>query len=244
MDVLNVDETEKKTDIESDNLPIQQENPSDDQLEKIDYKKIIAKKKLKLFNIRIFDFFASTIGLILLLPLFMIISTLILFTSKGEIFFKQVRIGKNGKKFKILKFRTMVKNAESKGLQLSTSSDARITKVGKILRKTKVDELPQLINVFKGEMSLVGPRPEVPKYVEMYNDEQRNVLLVRPGITDIASIEYRDENSILEKAENAEDTYINEVMPQKLELNLEYIKSMSLFFNIKLILKTIHVLKK
>ncbi len=139
----------------------------------------------------------------------------------------------------------MVTDAEAKGLQISTSGDSRITKVGKILRKTKIDELPQLFNVLAGQMSFVGPRPEVPKYVNMYNDEQKNVLLVRPGITDEASIVFRNENSILENAEDTEAAYVNEIMPAKLKLNLEYVKKMGFFYNIKIIFKTIFaVLKK
>ena len=133
----------------------------------------------------------------------------------------------------------MVSDAEAKGLQISTSGDARITKVGKVLRKTKIDELPQLFNVFVGQMSFVGPRPEVPKYVDMYDEEQKNVLLVRPGITDEASIVFRDENEILENAEDPEKAYVEEIMPVKLAYNLEYITKMSLFYNIKLIFKTI-----
>ena len=133
----------------------------------------------------------------------------------------------------------MVSDAEAKGLQISTSGDARITKVGKVLRKTKIDELPQLFNVFVGQMSFVGPRPEVPKYVDMYDEEQKNVLLVRPGITDEASIVFRDENEILENAEDPEKAYVEEIMPVKLAYNLEYITKMRIFYNIKRIFKTI-----
>lgn len=213
--------------------------------EKIDYKAIIKKKWLSRFFIRIFDIVVSGIAIILLLIPFAFISFLIVCDSKGGALFKQVRVGKNGKEFKILKFRTMVTDAEAKGLQISTSKDNRITKVGRILRKTKIDELPQLFNVFAGQMSFVGPRPEVPKYVALYNEEQRNVLLVRPGITDEASIVYRNENAILENAEDTETAYINEIMPIKLKLNLEYVKKMGFFYNIKIIIKTVFaVLKK
>lgn len=213
--------------------------------EKIDYKKIVKRKWFKRFCIRIFDLIVSFIALLFLALPFMLISFAIVCDSKGGAFFKQVRVGKNGKEFKIMKFRTMVTNAEAKGLQISTSGDSRITKVGKFLRKTKIDELPQLFNVFVGQMSFVGPRPEVPKYVAMYNEEQRNVLLVKPGITDEASIVFRDENTILENAEDTEAAYINEIMPVKLNLNLKYIRKMGLFYNIKIIFKTVFaVLKK
>lgn len=188
---------------------------------------------------RLFDIFASFIGLILLSPLFLIVSLLICTTSKGGIFFKQIRIGKNGKPFKILKFRSMVANAEKKGLQISTGTDMRVTKVGKIIRKTKIDELPQLINVLIGQMSLVGPRPEVPKYVDMYTEEQKKVLTVKPGITDLASIEFRNENELLSEAENPEIYYIEEIMPKKLALNLEYIEKSGFFYDIVLIFKTL-----
>lgn len=213
--------------------------------EKIDYKKIVKRKWFKRFCIRIFDLIVSFIALLFLALPFMLISFAIVCDSKGGAFFKQVRVGKNGKEFKIMKFRTMVTNAEAKGLQISTSGDSRITKVGKFLRKTKIDELPQLFNVFVGQMSFVGPRPEVPKYVAMYNEEQRNVLLVKPGITDEASIVFRDENTILENAEDTETAYINEIMPVKLNLNLKYIRKMGLFYNVKIIFKTVFaVLKK
>ncbi|MEG2453799.1 MAG: sugar transferase [Clostridia bacterium] len=194
--------------------------------------------------IRIFDICASFFGIILLVPVFLIVALLIGFTSRGGVLFKQVRVGRNGKEFKIWKFRTMIAYAEDKGLQLSISGDCRITKVGKVLRKTKIDELPQLFNVLFGQMSLVGPRPEVPKYVALYNEEQKNVLLVRPGITDIASIKFRNENELLDKSEDTEKTYIEEIMPCKLKFNLEYITKIGLFFNIKLIFQTIFAIIK
>ncbi|MDD7398027.1 MAG: sugar transferase [Firmicutes bacterium] len=206
---------------------------------------MVKRKWFKRFCIRVFDLIVSFIALLFLALPFILISFAIVCDSKGGAFFKQVRVGKNGKEFKIMKFRTMVTNAEAKGLQISTSGDSRITKVGKFLRKTKIDELPQLFNVFVGQMSFVGPRPEVPKYVAMYNEEQRNVLLVKPGITDEASIVFRDENTILENAEDTEAAYVNEIMPVKLNLNLKYIRKMGLFYNIKIIFKTVFaVLKK
>lgn len=188
---------------------------------------------------RLFDIIASSIGIVILSPIFLFVSIAIKIGSKGDVFFKQVRVGKDHKEFNILKFRTMITNAESLGKQITVGNDNRITKVGAFLRKLKIDELPQLINVFKGDMSLVGPRPEVPKYVKLYNDEQKRVLDVRPGITDIASLRYKDENDILGKVENPEEYYINTIMPDKLNLNLEYIEKNNIVFDIYLIIKTI-----
>lgn len=186
-----------------------------------------------------FDLITSTIGFILISPILLIISILIKVTSEGPVLFKQKRVGRYGKEFNILKFRTMVVNAEKLGNQITIGKDSRITKVGAVLRKYKLDELPQLINVIRGDMSLVGPRPEVPKYVNLYNDEQRKVLNVRPGITDYASIEYRDENSILGRVDNPEEYYINVIMPHKINLNMKYIEKNNVLIDIKIILRTI-----
>lgn len=188
---------------------------------------------------RIFDIIMSLIGIILLSPLFIIVSIAIKVTSPGNILFLQKRVGKNGEEFNIYKFRTMVSDAEKLGKQITVGNDSRITKVGAFLRKFKIDELPQLFNVFNGDMSLVGPRPEVPKYVELYTKEQRKVLSIRPGITDMASLRYRDENDILGKVDNPEEYYINVIMQDKLKLNLEYIEKSNIIFDISLILKTI-----
>lgn len=200
---------------------------------------ILRKKRLQLIIKRIFDIIVSLIGLIALLPFFLIIAFVIKIDSTGPIFFKQIRISKDGKEFEIYKFRTMIQDAESKGMQITVGKDSRITKVGKFLRKSKIDELPQLINVLKGDMSFVGPRPEVPKYVALYDKDQINILKVRPGITDIASIEYRDEGSILAKSTDPEKTYIEEIMPKKIELNLIYIRKISILYDIILICRTI-----
>ena len=205
----------------------------------VDYKSILQKKRVSLFFIRFFDFLIALWGLCFLLIPFAVIAIAIKCDSEGEVFFRQTRVGKNGELFRIYKFRTMVRDAEKKGLQLSTATDARITKVGKVLRKTKCDELPQLINVLCGQMSFVGPRPEVPKYVAMYDEERKNVLLIRPGITDEASIRYRNENDVLEQSDDPEKTYIEEVMPDKLRINLDYLTKIGLFYNLKLICKTI-----
>ena len=164
-------------------------------------------KKINSIVKRIFDFFAALIGIIILSPIFIIVSIAIKLDSPGNIMFLQKRVGKCGKEFDIFKFRTMVTNAERLGKQITVGKDNRITKVGAFLRKYKIDELPQLFNVLKGDMSLVGPRPEVPKYVALYNEEQKKVLSVRPGITDLASLKYSDENDILGKVENPEKCY-------------------------------------
>ncbi|WP_294155480.1 sugar transferase [uncultured Clostridium sp.] len=194
---------------------------------------------LNKFIKRIFDMICSGLGLIVLSPFLIFVAIRIKMGSDGPVFFKQIRVGKNGKEFKILKFRTMVVNAEKLGRQITVGNDNRITKIGAFLRKYKIDELPQLINVFKGDMSLVGPRPEVPRYVNMYTEEQRKVLDVKPGITDLASIRYRDENELLGKAENPDEFYINTIMPDKLALNMEYINKSNVFLDIYIILQTI-----
>ncbi|MDD7794975.1 sugar transferase [Clostridium sp. 'White wine YQ'] len=188
---------------------------------------------------RIFDFILSLMGLIIISPFLILIAIIIKKDSKGNVFFKQKRVGKNSKEFYIYKFRTMVPNAESLGKQITVGKDNRITKIGAFLRKYKLDELPQLINVLIGEMSLVGPRPEVPRYVNLYSEEQKKVLLVKPGITDLASIRYKDENDILGEMENPEQYYIDTIMPDKLELNLKYIEKSNVFLDLFIILKTI-----
>jgi len=188
--------------------------------------------------IRILDVFFSIKGLVLLSPILFIISVIILIESKGGIFYLQERIGKNGIPFKLFKFRSMAVGSDSKGLLTVGMNDARITKLGQFIRKYKMDELPQLINVLKGEMSLVGPRPEVKKYVDLYTETQRKVLSVKPGMTDLASIEYSNENELLEKQTNPEEYYIREIMPKKIELNMLYIENPNLINYFKLILKT------
>lgn len=188
---------------------------------------------------RLFDIFFSFTGFLILLPFFLLISLLILFDSKGGIFYKQLRVGKNGADFYLFKFRSMRTDADKKGLLTVGGRDPRITRIGYYLRKYKIDELPQLINVLTGDMSLVGPRPEVRKYVNLYNEEQKKVLRVQPGITDYASIEYSNENEILGKAENPEQVYIDEIMPAKLKLNLKYIAEKSLMTDLKIILRTL-----
>lgn len=184
--------------------------------------------------IRFFDFILSLVGLVVLAPIFIVLAIWIKTYSKGPVFYKQVRVGQNGIDFGLFKFRTMVVDADKKGLITVGGRDPRITRSGYFIRKYKLDELPQLINVLVGDMSLVGPRPEVRKYVELYTDEQQKVLSVKPGITDYASIEYMDENEILGKSNDPEKTYIEEIMPEKIKYNMKYIqnKNVSEYFKI------------
>ena len=193
---------------------------------------------------RIFDVLFSLIGIIVLLPVYIIISLLVMTDSKGGILYKQERTGKGDKIFKVFKFRTMRPDSFSKGALTVGSRDPRITKVGYYLRKYKLDELPQLFNVFFGDMSFVGPRPEVKKYTDLYNEAQKKVLTVRPGITDYASIKFRNENDLLSVSDNPEQLYIDEIMPEKLDLNLKYINDNSLFKDIKIIFDTFYVIVK
>jgi len=188
---------------------------------------------------RLFDIVFSMVLLLLLSPLFIIIIIAVITDSKGGAFFGQIRVGKNEKPFRLLKFRTMRPNSESSGQITIGARDNRITRVGYSLRKYKLDELPQLFNVLIGEMSMVGPRPEVPKYVALYSVEQKRVLSIKPGITDYASLEYFEESELLAKSSNPEKTYIEEVMPKKLELNLQYVNNHSFNDDMKIILKTI-----
>jgi lipopolysaccharide/colanic/teichoic acid biosynthesis glycosyltransferase len=189
--------------------------------------------------IRFLDICFSFIGCILFAPFFIFIAILIKTDSKGPVFFKQLRVGKNGVDFYLFKFRTMHINSDKLGLLTIGKRDPRVTKMGIFLRRYKIDEIPQLLNVLKGEMSFVGPRPEVRKYVEFYNPEQKEILKVRPGITDIASILYADENEILDLSDNPEMYYIQKIMPEKIRLNLLFIKNSSLKNYFKIILCTI-----
>jgi len=190
---------------------------------------------------RIFDILFSLLGLIIFSPVFLIIAVLIFFEkdSKRTIFFKQLRVGKNNADFTLFKFKTMKVNSEKKGLLTVGDRDKRITSAGYHLRKYKLDELPQLLNVLLGDMSFVGPRPEVRKYVELYNDDQKKILEVRPGITDVASIKYSKENELLAKSENPENYYVKEIMPDKIRLNLLYLNDRSFFKDIQIIFNTI-----
>jgi len=189
--------------------------------------------------IRFLDIFFSVCGLLLCLPLFIVLAILISLDSKGGVFYSQVRVGKDDKDFRLLKFRSMRANSDKKiGLTIG-NRDSRITSTGYYLRRLKLDELPQLINVLKGEMSLVGPRPEIRKYVNMYTPDQRLVLNVKPGITDYASLEYINENEILEKSSQPEKDYIGIIMPAKIELNMRFINDPSLSNYFRILGKTL-----
>ena len=188
---------------------------------------------------RLIDIFASGLGLLILSPVFVVLAIWIKCDSKGPVFYRQVRVGKNGVDFRIFKFRSMRQGADKSGLITVGGRDPRVTRSGYYIRKYKLDELAQLINVFLGDMSLVGPRPEVRKYVDMYTDEQRKVLSVRPGITDYASIEYMDENVLLEKSADPDKTYVEEILPAKIKLNMRYIENKSVKEYFKIIFLTI-----
>jgi lipopolysaccharide/colanic/teichoic acid biosynthesis glycosyltransferase len=189
---------------------------------------------------RWFDLLACGLGLIALSPLFLLVAILIKLDSRGPIFFRQERVGRFGKAFQIHKFRTMVTDAEMNGLQITVGADARVTRVGRTLRKYKLDELPQLIDVLLGDMSLVGPRPEVRRYVAFYPEEMKDIILsVRPGITDRASIEYKDENRILGLAEDANRAYVEEVLPVKLGYYVDYVKGRTFLGDLKIIFATL-----
>ena len=194
------------------------------------------------FMKRLFDIIASGLGLLVLSPLFIIIAIWIKLDSKGPVFYRQVRVGKDNKDFRIFKFRSMRVGSDKGSLVTIGGRDPRITRSGYIIRKLKLDELPQLINVFVGDMSLVGPRPEVRHYVDYWTPEQMHVLDVRPGITDPASIKFRNENELMEQAEDPENYYINVIMQEKLKLYLDYVEHRSFFGDIGLIFKTFWVI--
>ena len=191
----------------------------------------------RLYRKRLFDMVCAALGLLVLSPVLLVCALLVGLTSSGGVLFRQERIGKDGVPFTIYKFRSMRK--DNAGLKISTSRDTRITPVGRVLRKTKLDELPQLWNVLKGDMSFVGPRPEVREYTDLYTPEQRQVLMVRPGVTGLASIRYRNENELLTASSDPNRTYIDEVMPAKLALDLKYIPRACVSYDIKLIWETL-----
>ncbi|MBX9790224.1 MAG: sugar transferase [Pirellulales bacterium] len=188
---------------------------------------------------RLFDVVISALGLVALAPLFALLALAIKATSRGPVFFRQERVGRDFRPFRIYKFRTMVVDAPQLGRQITAGRDPRITSIGHVLRKTKLDELPQLINVLTGDMSLVGPRPEVPKYVEMFRPQFAEVLRVRPGITDLASVKYRDESEILGAASDPEAVYVERVLPDKLALASQYVREASFWFDVRLLFATL-----
>lgn len=200
---------------------------------------LLARRRPQLIAKRVMDIAISAAALCVLWPVFLLIALAIVIDDPGPVFYRQVRVGRGGKPFRIFKFRTMVVDADKKGLSITVGRDSRITRVGAFLRKTKLDELAQLLNVLCGQMSFVGPRPEVPRYVELYTPYQRQVLLVRPGITDYASIAYRNENDLLAGADDPERMYIETIMPDKIELNMKYLREISPLADLRLILKTV-----
>ena len=206
---------------------------------KLDIQDVLEKRKLQLALKRGMDIVISGGALLVLWPALLLVAAAIKIDDPGPVFYRQVRVGKDGKEFRIFKFRTMIVDADKKGLQITVGCDNRITRMGRILRKTKLDELAQLLNVFVGDMSFVGPRPEVPRYVKLYTPYQRQVLLVRPGITDYASIAYRNENDLLAGAKDPEQMYIDVIMPDKIELNMKYLREISPLADLKLIFGTI-----
>lgn len=193
---------------------------------------------------RLFDIVASGLGLVALSPLFAVLAVWIKCDSKGPVFYRQVRVGRGNKDFRIYKFRSMRQGADKKGLITVGGHDPRVTRSGYYIRKYKLDELPQLINVFVGDMSLVGPRPEVRKYVDMYTLEQMHVLDVRPGITSLASLRYRNENELLALADDPDRCYVEKVMPDKIAIDLEYVAHAGLWTDIKLIFSTLAAIVK
>ena len=200
---------------------------------------VLARRRPQLAAKRAMDIVLSAAALCVLWPVLLLIALAIVVDDPGPVFYRQVRVGRGGKPFRIFKFRTMVVDADKKGLSITVGRDSRITRVGAFLRKTKLDELAQLLNVLCGQMSFVGPRPEVPRYVELYTPYQRQVLLVRPGITDYASIAYRNENDLLAGAKDPERMYIETVMPDKIELNMKYLREISPLTDVRLILRTV-----
>ncbi len=210
-----------------------------DMEKKLEIAKVLEKRKPQLIAKRAMDIVISGGALAVLWPALLVIAAAIKIDDPGPVFYRQVRVGRGGKEFRIFKFRTMVVDADKKGLQITVGRDNRITRMGAFLRKTKLDELAQLLNVFIGDMSFVGPRPEVPKYVNLYTPYQRQVLLVRPGITDYASIAYRNENDLLAGTDDPERMYIETIMPDKIELNMKYLREISPIADLKLIFGTI-----
>lgn len=207
------------------------------------YYDILHKKRFGLFIKRVFDIVVSLILLIVFSPLFLIISLLIKIDSKGPVFYRQSRITKYGKEFRIFKFRTMIVGADKKGSLVTLKDDDRITRVGNKIRKIRLDELPQLLNVFIGDMSFVGTRPEVKKYVDCYSDEMRATLLMPAGITSDASIMYKDEDKVIEKylknGEKVDDIYVKRILPEKMKYNLDYIKKFNVFRDLKICINTV-----
>lgn len=219
--------------------------PSEMQTEEVRrYYDILKKHKCGRFFKRAFDIFMSLFMLIILSPLMLILAIIIKIDSRGPVFFRQERVTRYNRHFRIFKFRTMVVNAEKLGAQVTSKGDARVTRVGRFLRKCRLDELPQLLDIFRGTMSFVGTRPEVPKYVACYTNEMYATLLMPAGVTSLASIKYKDEAELMENAENADETYVNEVLPAKMQYNLQALEKFGFWREIGLTFKTIGAVLK
>ncbi len=203
------------------------------------YYEVLSRKKFNLFLKRVFDFIVALFLLVLLAPVFVVVAILVKLTSVGPILYKQERVTTYGQIFRIYKFRTMVENADKMGSLVTLDNDTRVTKVGRFLRRFRLDEIPQLFNIILGQMSFVGTRPEVKKYVDAYSDEMLATLFMPAGVTSLASISFRDEDKHLDSGESVEDTYINKILPEKMKHNLEYIEKFNIFYDITLMIKTI-----
>lgn len=204
-----------------------------------EYKELLNRQRVSLFFKRVFDIVVSALILLLLSPVFLLLSIAIKLDSSGPVFYRQVRVGRYGEDFKIFKFRSMVQDADKKGLALTTEGDARITRVGKLIRKCRLDEFSQVLNVLEGTMSLVGPRPEVRRYVDLYEPEYLATLLIRPGVTATASIAFRNEDELLNSGGDPEEIYVKQILPEKMRYNLEYLKNISVWNDIKIMLQTV-----
>lgn len=202
------------------------------------YYELLRKKVVSLIIKRLFDIIMSIVLLVVLSPVFLLVSLFIKLDSKGTVFFRQERVTQYGKVFKIFKFRTMVQDADRIGTLVTINNDIRVTNIGQRLRKYRLDEIPQLLNIFTGDMTFVGTRPEVPKYVDYYTDEMKATLLLPAGVTSKASIEYKDEEKILKEAEDTDEVYVERILPKKMEANLEYLISINLYSEVLLLLKT------
>lgn len=209
-----------------------------------EYYDILNSKTVSLILKRLFDIIVSSVLIVICSPIMLILAICIKIDSKGPVMFRQRRVTTYNRVFRIFKFRTMVNDAEKKGTQVTTNNDPRVTKVGKLIRGCRLDELPQLFNVFLGDMTFVGTRPEVEKYVAAYTDEMMATLLLPAGITSVASIKYKDEERLLEAAENTDEVYINEVLPEKMKYNLEALKNFSFFGDIKIMFQTVFAVLK
>ena len=222
-----------------------QKMPGSMQNEKVkEYAGLLSHKKCSLFFKRLFDIVVSFLILLILSPVMLVLAIAIKLDSKGPVFYRQIRVGRYNKDFKIFKFRTMVQDADKKGLAITLNEDPRITRVGRLIRKCRLDEVSQLLNVLGGSMSFVGPRPEVRRYVEAYSPEGMATLLVRPGVTAPSSIVFKDEDKILNSGGDPEQIYVEQILPEKTRLNLEYVARLSFWKDIKIMFQTLHAVAK